>query len=125
LRLWKWPGHLRQDDVDAADRGNSGDEVVQAFLGVMAAGVPYTVISRGMYIHPTVAEYLPTLLSDLTPLGRIIYQDGCHASSATARNRDRARGPASQPFRANQAFASAISARSGSAASPSAANRVK
>ncbi len=47
--------------------GIGGDEVVQAFLGVMAAGAPYTVISRGMYIHPTVAEYLPTLLGELKP----------------------------------------------------------
>jgi pyruvate/2-oxoglutarate dehydrogenase complex dihydrolipoamide dehydrogenase (E3) component len=48
--------------------GDSGDEVVQAFLGVMAAGAPYTVISRGMYVHPTVAEYLPSLLGELKPL---------------------------------------------------------
>jgi len=54
--------------LGAAILGDGGDEVVQAFLGVMAAGAPYTVISRGMYIHPTVAEYLPTLLGDLEPL---------------------------------------------------------
>jgi hypothetical protein len=34
----------------------------------MAAGAPYTVISRGMYVHPTVSEYLPTLFADLKPL---------------------------------------------------------
>lgn len=54
--------------LGAAILGDSGDEVVQAFLGVMAAGAPYTVISRGMYVHPTVAEYLPSLLGDLAPL---------------------------------------------------------
>ncbi len=54
--------------LGAAILGDSGDEVVQAFLGVMAAGAPYTAISRGMYIHPTVAEYLPTLLGNLKPL---------------------------------------------------------
>ncbi len=56
-----------QEILGAAVLGIGGDEVVQAFLGVMAAGAPYTVISRGMYIHPTVSEYLPTLLADLKP----------------------------------------------------------
>lgn len=51
--------------LGAAILGANGDEVVQSFLGVMQAGAPYTVISRGMYIHPTVAEYLPVLLERL------------------------------------------------------------
>jgi pyruvate/2-oxoglutarate dehydrogenase complex dihydrolipoamide dehydrogenase (E3) component len=54
--------------LGAAILGIGGDEVVQAFLGIMAAGAPYTSISRTMHIHPTVAEYLPVLLSDLKPL---------------------------------------------------------
>jgi pyruvate/2-oxoglutarate dehydrogenase complex dihydrolipoamide dehydrogenase (E3) component len=54
--------------LGAAILGAGGDEVVQAITGVMAAGAPYTAISRGVYIHPTVAEYLPTLLQDLKPL---------------------------------------------------------
>jgi pyruvate/2-oxoglutarate dehydrogenase complex dihydrolipoamide dehydrogenase (E3) component len=54
--------------LGAAIVGDSGDEVVQSFLGVMAAGAPYTVISRGMYVHPTVSEYLPTLFSELKTL---------------------------------------------------------
>ena len=62
--------------VDAASRkilgaallGLGGDEVVHAFLDIMAAGAPYTVIQRTMHIHPTVAEYLPTMLEDLKPL---------------------------------------------------------
>jgi pyruvate/2-oxoglutarate dehydrogenase complex dihydrolipoamide dehydrogenase (E3) component len=56
--------------LGAAILGIEGDEVVQAFLGVMAAGAPYTTISRGMYIHPTVAEYLPVLFGELKPLGQ-------------------------------------------------------
>ena len=56
-----------QKVLGAAVLGIGGDEVVQAFLGVIAANAPYTVISRGMYIHPTVSEYLPTLLGDLKP----------------------------------------------------------
>jgi pyruvate/2-oxoglutarate dehydrogenase complex dihydrolipoamide dehydrogenase (E3) component len=48
--------------------GIAGDEVVHAFLDVMYAGSPYTVITRAMHIHPTVAEYMPVLLGDLEPL---------------------------------------------------------
>src|SRR6476620_11425390 len=48
--------------------GIGGDEVVHAFLDVMYAGAPYTVITRAMHIHPTVAEYMPTLLGNLEPL---------------------------------------------------------
>ena len=54
--------------LGAAILGLNGDEVVHAVLDVMAAGAPYTAISRTMHIHPTVAEYLPTLLGDLEPL---------------------------------------------------------
>ncbi len=53
--------------LGAAILGISGDEVVHAFLDVMASRQPYTAISRTMHIHPTVAEYLPTLLNDLKP----------------------------------------------------------
>jgi len=34
----------------------------------MYAKAPYTVIQRAMHIHPTVTEYLPTVLSKLEPL---------------------------------------------------------
>ena len=54
--------------LGAAMLGIGGDEVVHAILDVMAAGTPYTVIQRAMHIHPTVAEYLPTVLEDLKPL---------------------------------------------------------
>jgi pyruvate/2-oxoglutarate dehydrogenase complex dihydrolipoamide dehydrogenase (E3) component len=54
--------------LGAALLGLNGDEVVHAVLDVMAAGLPYTAISRTMHIHPTVAEYLPTMLGELKPL---------------------------------------------------------
>jgi pyruvate/2-oxoglutarate dehydrogenase complex dihydrolipoamide dehydrogenase (E3) component len=54
--------------LGAAILGIGGDEVVHAFLDVMSIGAPYTAISRTVHIHPTVAEYLPTLLEDLKPL---------------------------------------------------------
>ena len=44
------------------------DEVIHTLLAVMQADVSYRVIRRGMPIHPTVSELLPTLLSDLRPL---------------------------------------------------------
>ena len=48
--------------------GVHGDEVVQAVLELMTARQPYTVINRGVHIHPTVTELLPTLLEGLAPL---------------------------------------------------------
>jgi pyruvate/2-oxoglutarate dehydrogenase complex dihydrolipoamide dehydrogenase (E3) component len=54
--------------LGAAILGIEGDEVVHAFLDVMAANAPYMAISRTVHIHPTVSEYLPVLLSDLQPL---------------------------------------------------------
>jgi hypothetical protein len=37
-------------------------------LDAMYAKAPYTVLQRAMHIHPTVAEFIPTLLVDLAPL---------------------------------------------------------
>lgn len=54
--------------LGAAVLGVHGDEVVQALLEVMQADQPYTVISEGMHIHPTVTELVPTLLQNLTPM---------------------------------------------------------
>lgn len=54
--------------LGAAILGINGDEVVHTFLDVMSIGAPYNAISGTMHIHPTVAEYLPTLLEDLKPL---------------------------------------------------------
>jgi pyruvate/2-oxoglutarate dehydrogenase complex dihydrolipoamide dehydrogenase (E3) component len=48
--------------------GLNGDEVVHSIIDVMAAGAPYTAISRTMHIHPTVSELVPTMLGELKPL---------------------------------------------------------
>ena len=50
--------------------GIEGDEVAQSILGLMYAGASYRVIERAMYVHPTVSEYLPTLVGDLRRLRR-------------------------------------------------------
>jgi len=53
--------------LGAAILGVGGDEVIHVLLDVMYAKAPYTVIERAMHIHPTVAEYLPTILGKLVP----------------------------------------------------------
>jgi pyruvate/2-oxoglutarate dehydrogenase complex dihydrolipoamide dehydrogenase (E3) component len=55
--------------LGAAILGSGGDEVVQVLLDVMYAKQPYTVVQQAMHIHPTVTEFLPTVLSKLEPLG--------------------------------------------------------
>lgn len=54
--------------LGAAILGTGGDEVIHVLLDVMYAKAQYTVIQRAMHIHPTVSEYLPTVLSKLEPL---------------------------------------------------------
>jgi pyruvate/2-oxoglutarate dehydrogenase complex dihydrolipoamide dehydrogenase (E3) component len=53
--------------LGAAILGTGGDEVIQILLDMMYAKAPYTTIQRAMHIHPTVAEFLPTILSKLQP----------------------------------------------------------
>jgi pyruvate/2-oxoglutarate dehydrogenase complex dihydrolipoamide dehydrogenase (E3) component len=54
--------------LGAAILGLNGDEVVHSLLDIMAAGQPFSAISRTMHIHPTVSELVPTLLQQLAPL---------------------------------------------------------
>ena len=42
--------------------------MIHAILDVMAAGAPYPTLQRAMHIHPTVAEFIPTVLGELTPI---------------------------------------------------------
>jgi pyruvate/2-oxoglutarate dehydrogenase complex dihydrolipoamide dehydrogenase (E3) component len=55
--------------LGAAILGTGGDEVIHVLLDVMYAKAPYTLVQRAMHIHPTVAEFLPTVLSKLEPVG--------------------------------------------------------
>ena len=48
--------------------GLAGDEVIHCILDLMYAKAPYTVMQRAMHIHPTVSEFIPTMLGDLKPL---------------------------------------------------------
>jgi pyruvate/2-oxoglutarate dehydrogenase complex dihydrolipoamide dehydrogenase (E3) component len=51
--------------LGAAILGVGGDEIIHVLLDIMYAKAPYTVIQRAMHIHPTVAEYLPTVMNKL------------------------------------------------------------
>jgi pyruvate/2-oxoglutarate dehydrogenase complex dihydrolipoamide dehydrogenase (E3) component len=48
--------------------GLAGDEVIHCILDVMYVKAPYTVLQRAVHIHPTVSEFIPTMLGDLRPL---------------------------------------------------------
>ena len=48
--------------------GLGGDEVVHCLLDLMYAKAPYTVVQRAMHIHPTVSEFIPTMMGELKPL---------------------------------------------------------
>ena len=54
--------------LGAAILGLNGDEVIHGLLNVMAAGLPFTALSRTVHIHPTVSELVPTLLQQLRPV---------------------------------------------------------
>jgi pyruvate/2-oxoglutarate dehydrogenase complex dihydrolipoamide dehydrogenase (E3) component len=43
----------------------NADEVIHGLLDVMVAGLPCTTIGRTVHIHPTVSEWVPTLLEGL------------------------------------------------------------
>lgn len=54
--------------LGAALLGLDGDEVINTILGLMYADAPYTVLRDAVLIHPTVAELLPTMMTQLKPL---------------------------------------------------------
>lgn len=54
--------------LGAAVLGLHGDEVIQAISYFMATGSSYKVMQETLPVHPTVAEFLPTILGELAPL---------------------------------------------------------
>jgi pyruvate/2-oxoglutarate dehydrogenase complex dihydrolipoamide dehydrogenase (E3) component len=54
--------------LGASILGTGGDEAIHCIMDLMYAKAPYTVMQRAVHIHPTVAEFLPTLLGELKPL---------------------------------------------------------
>jgi pyruvate/2-oxoglutarate dehydrogenase complex dihydrolipoamide dehydrogenase (E3) component len=56
--------------LGAAILGVEGDEAIHAVLDLMYVGAPVEAIARAVHIHPTVAELLPTVFQEMTPLER-------------------------------------------------------
>ena len=54
--------------LGASFLGLEGDEVIHCVLDIMYAKAPYIVIQRAMHIHPTVSEFIPTMMDNLKPL---------------------------------------------------------
>ena len=54
--------------LGASFLGTSGDEAIHCVLDTMYAKAPCSVLQRAVHIHPTIAEYIPTILGDLAPL---------------------------------------------------------
>jgi len=54
-----------QEILGAAVFGTGGDEVIHCVLDAMYAKAPYSVLQRAMHIHPTVSEFIPTILGEL------------------------------------------------------------
>jgi pyruvate/2-oxoglutarate dehydrogenase complex dihydrolipoamide dehydrogenase (E3) component len=50
--------------LGASFLGLAGDEVIHCILDIMYAKAPYTVMQRAMHIHPTVSEFIPTMISN-------------------------------------------------------------
>jgi pyruvate/2-oxoglutarate dehydrogenase complex dihydrolipoamide dehydrogenase (E3) component len=48
--------------------GIEADEAIHCLIDAMSADLPAAAIRRAVHIHPTVAELIPTLLAELTPL---------------------------------------------------------
>ena len=57
--------HLAEPEY-AAILGSEGGEVVQILHAAMLAGAPYTLLKGAVYIHPTLAEGLWTLMEAVT-----------------------------------------------------------
>jgi pyruvate/2-oxoglutarate dehydrogenase complex dihydrolipoamide dehydrogenase (E3) component len=54
--------------VGASIIGTNADEIVQVFSNFMAAGGTVRQMKEALPIHPTVTEYMPTILGKLKPL---------------------------------------------------------
>ena len=52
--------------LGAAILGTGGDEAIHCVLDLMYAGADYTLLARAMHIHPTVAEFLPSLAQEVS-----------------------------------------------------------
>src|SRR5262245_1592710 len=54
-----------QEILGAAVFGTGGDEVIHCVLDAMYAKASYSVLKQAMHIHPTISEFVPTVLGEL------------------------------------------------------------
>ncbi|HSH91844.1 MAG TPA: mercuric reductase [Ramlibacter sp.] len=54
--------------VGATIIGINADEIIQVFSNFMAAGASWKVMKDALPVHPTVTEFMPTILGKLKPL---------------------------------------------------------
>jgi pyruvate/2-oxoglutarate dehydrogenase complex dihydrolipoamide dehydrogenase (E3) component len=54
--------------IGATMIGINADEIIHVFTNFMAAGASWRVMKDALPVHPTVAEFLPTILGRLEPL---------------------------------------------------------
>jgi pyruvate/2-oxoglutarate dehydrogenase complex dihydrolipoamide dehydrogenase (E3) component len=54
--------------LGAAILGTGGDEAIHGILDAMNAGTPYDRLQWSVPIHPTVSEFIPTLIGSLKPI---------------------------------------------------------
>ena len=54
--------------LGAAIVGIQADEIIQVISNFMATGASYRVLQQALPVHPTVTEFLPTILGKLKPL---------------------------------------------------------
>ena len=54
--------------LGAAALGLHGDEIIAVFSNFMYTGASYKVMRDALPIHPTVAEFIPTILNQLRPV---------------------------------------------------------
>ena len=58
--------------LGAATLGITGDEIVQIVSALMHADAPCHVLAEMLPIHPTVAEFFPTILRGLEPVASVM-----------------------------------------------------
>ena len=58
-----------EEILGATILGLQADDVIQIVGTAMQAGVRYPALRDALPIHPTVAEYIPSILGYLEPLG--------------------------------------------------------
>lgn len=57
-----------EEIIGAAVLGMHGDDVIAAFTNFMETGSSYKVMKDALPIHPTISEFIPTILGQLEPL---------------------------------------------------------